>query len=83
MQVPEDEFKAFQQYFPICLNMTSIAIYSDEFGTPCNYVDIYFTKWVGDNFWGTPTEIQSYLADIEVFLITLNSYYDEKDISFL
>ena len=56
--------------------------FSDDFGTSFKSIYVYFEKWLGSNFWGTPTELQNYFNDLVIYLITLNSYYDENDTTF-
>ena len=82
MQVSEDEFSLFDEYLTIWMTTSSTTIFSDYLSYSSKYIEIFFAKWIGSNFWGTSTEIQNYLNDLTVFFVTLNSYYDENDTSY-
>ena len=82
MQVSEDEFSLFDEYLTIWMTTSSISIFSDYLSYSSKYIEIFFAKWIGNNIWGTPTEIQNYLYDLTVYFVTLNSYYDENDTSY-
>ena len=82
MQVSEVEFSVFEQYFTIWMNTSSITFFQDDFGFSSKFIEIYFTKWIGNSFWGTSTEIQNYFYNLNVYFVTLNSYYDENDTSY-
>ena len=82
MQVSEDEFRVFEEYFTIWMNTSSITFIQDDFGFSFKFIEIYFAKWVRSTFWGTSTEMQDYLYDLTAYFVTLNSYYDENDTSY-
>ena len=58
---------------------TSIQMWGDGWGDSFQLIDVYFYKWSGYSTCGTSSAVSSYISGLEGYLLTLNSYYDEKD----
>ena len=74
-------YNRFDPSWFFCPNVKSIQMWGDSWKSSSQIYEVFFYAWIGYSSWKDVAKVNEYIDGLELYYLTLNSFYDESDSS--